>query len=149
MPVMSKFARIAPSGILTLQSDGLGESYRGALFSAQFNPHRIQVHQLEPDGSTFKTTDSDFMTSTDSDFYPTDLVEDADGSLLFCDTGAWYVDACPISRVAKPQITGSIYRIRPKRSKTVTDSWGLSLDLDALDAGNLMEHLSDERFRVR
>ncbi|MCH8217512.1 MAG: HEAT repeat domain-containing protein [Planctomycetes bacterium] len=149
MPVMSKFARIAPSGILTYQSDGLGESYRGALFSAQFNPHRIQVHQLEPDGSTFKTTDSDFMTSTDSDFYPTDLVEDADGSLLFCDTGAWYVDACPISRVAKPQITGSIYRIRPKRSKTVTDPWGLSLDLDALDAGNLMEHLSDERFRVR
>ena len=89
------------------------------------------------------------MTSTDSDFYPTDVVEDADGSLLFCDTGAWYVDACPISRVAKPQITGSIYRIRPKRSKTVSDPWGRNLDLDGLDADKLMEHLSDKRFRVR
>lgn len=149
MPVMSKFARIAPSGILTIQSDGLGESYRGALFSAQFNPHRIQAHLLEPDGSTFKTIDSDFLTSTDDDFYPTDVLEDADGSLLFCDTGAWYVDACPISRVAKPEITGSIYRIRRKGSKPVADPWGLRVDLDALKAGNLMEHLSDERFRVR
>jgi putative membrane-bound dehydrogenase-like protein len=149
MPVMSKFARIAPSGIMTFQSDGLGESFRGALFSAQFNPHRIQAHILEPDGSTFKTTDSDFMTSTDDDFYPTDVLEDADGSLLFCDTGAWYVDACPISRVAKPEITGSIYRIRRIGSKPVADPWGLSLDLDVMYAGKLIEHLSDERFRVR
>lgn len=149
MPVMSKFARIAPSGILTLQSDGLGEEFQGALFSAQFNPHRIQAHILEPDGSTFKTTDSDFLTSTDDDFYPTDVVEDGDGSLLFCDTGAWYVDACPISRVAKPEITGSIYRILREDSTPASDPWGLSLDLDAMDAGDLMEHLSDKRFRVR
>lgn len=149
MPVMSQFARIAPSGILTLQSDGLGASYRGALFSAQFNPHRIQAHILEPDGSTFQTIDSDFLTSTDDDFYPTDVVEDADGSLLFCDTGAWYVDACPISRVAKPEITGSIYRIRFKQSRSVADPWGRSLNLDTLDADEWIEHLSDKRFRVR
>ncbi|MFP6597100.1 MAG: HEAT repeat domain-containing protein, partial [Candidatus Hydrogenedentota bacterium] len=149
MPVMSKFARIAPSGIMTLESDGLGEEFQGALFSAQFNPHRIQSHILEADGSTFKTTDSDFMTSSDEDFYPTDVLEDGDGSLLFCDTGAWYVDACPISRVAKPEITGSIYRIRRIDSKSVSDSWGLDLDLDAMDPGKLVGHLSDERFRVR
>ena len=149
MPVMSKFARIAPSGILALQSDGLGEEYRGALFSAQFNPHRIQVHTLEPDGSTFRTMDSDFMTSSDDDFYPTDVLEDADGSLLFCDTGAWYVDACPISRVAKPEITGSIYRIYRKGGKSSDDPWGRSLNFAAIDANKLIEHLSDKRFRVR
>jgi hypothetical protein len=63
-------------------------------------------------GASFRTDDSDFLTSTDPDFHPTDVIEDADGSLLVLDTGAWFIDGCPISRVAKPEVKGSIYRIR-------------------------------------
>ena len=54
----------------------------------------------------------DFLTSRDPDFHPTDVIEDADGSLLVLDTGAWFIHGCPISRVAKPEIKGAIYRIR-------------------------------------
>ena len=112
MPVMTKFARIAPSGLARYRSDNFGSEYQGNLFTAQFNPHRVQRHVVHREGATFRTDDSDFLTSTDPDFHPTDVLEDADGSLLVLDTGAWFIHGCPISRVAKPEIKGAIYRIR-------------------------------------
>ena len=112
MPVMTKFARIAPAGLARYRGAAFGAEYQGNLFSAQFNPHRVQRHVLHREGATFRTEDSDFLTSRDPDFHPTDVIEDADGSLLVLDTGAWFIHGCPISRVAKPEIKGSIYRIR-------------------------------------
>ena len=67
-----------------------GPEYRENLFSAQFNPHRLQRHILSREGATFRTEDTDFLTSVDPDFHPTDVMEDADGSLLVVDTGAWF-----------------------------------------------------------
>ena len=43
---------------------------RGNLFSAQFNPHRVQRHVVHREGATFRTEDSDFLTSSDPDFHP-------------------------------------------------------------------------------
>ena len=149
MPVMTKFARIAPAGLLQYEGDGFGAEYRGALFSAQFNPHRIQVHRLAESASTYTTEDRDFLTTTDSDFYPTDILQDADGSLLMCDTGAWYVDACPISRVAKPEIKGSIYRIRKTGARLEGDGWGREIKWNTARPEELTRLLSDTRFRVR
>ncbi len=157
MPTMTKFARIAPAGFLQFQGDAFGNDYRGRLFSAQFNPHRVQAHVLRENGSTFSTDDSDFLTSTSPDFYPTDLVQDADGSLLVCDTGAWYVDACPISRIAKPEIKGSIYRIRKKTTadefawdpQALADPWGRTISWDRLPADKLALLLNDQRLYVR
>ncbi|MBI3735398.1 dehydrogenase, partial [Candidatus Sumerlaeota bacterium] len=91
MPVMSKFARIAPAGLMRYRGKGFGAEFEGNLFSSQFNPHRVQRHILARDGATFHTEDSDFLVSTDPDFHPTDVIEDADGSLLVLDTGGWYV----------------------------------------------------------
>ena len=63
MPVMTKFARIAPAGLLRYVGDQFGDQYRGNLFSAQFNPHRVQRHVLHREGATFRTDDEDFLTS--------------------------------------------------------------------------------------
>ena len=111
MPVMTKFARIAPAGLLRYRSAAFGSDYEGNLFSAQFNPHRVQRHVVHREGASFRTEDSDFLTSSDPDFHPTDVIEDADGSMIVFDTGAWFIHGCPISRVAKPEIKGGIYRI--------------------------------------
>ena len=114
MPVMTKFARIAPAGLVR---------YRGAAFGAEYRvicsaPSSIRIAcsgtSCIREGATFRTEDSDFLTSTDPDFHPTDVLEDADGSLLVMDTGAWFIHGCPISRVAKPEIKGGVYRIRKK-----------------------------------
>ena len=52
--------------------------------------------------------------SDSRDFHPTDVIEDADGSLLVIDTGPWYKLCCPTSQLAKPEVLGAIYRIRRK-----------------------------------
>lgn len=149
LPSLTKFSRIAPSGLMIYRGTAFGEEYTGDLFSAHFNPHRVQRHQLSPDGSTYVSEDSDFMTSRDPDFHPTDVIEDADGSLLVSDTGGWYVDACPISRVAKPEMRGSIYRIRKKNAPRVEDAWGTELNIAEARAPRLAALLDDPRPFVR
>ena len=74
------------------------------------------------------------MTCDDPDFHPTGLVEDADGSLLVIDTGGWFRIGCPTSQVAKPHVTGGVYRIRRKDAPKVDDPRGLRLAWDKMDA---------------
>lgn len=145
MPVMTKFARIAPAGLARYRGAGFGSDYQDNLFSAQFNPHRVQRHVVSREGSTFRTEDSDFLTSTDPDFHPTDVIEDADGSLLVLDTGAWFIHGCPISRVAKPEIKGAVYRIRKQSAPKVKDPRGDDLKLASLQPDALAPLLGDSR----
>ena len=56
------------------------------------------------------------------------MIEDADGSLLIADTGSWYMICCPTSKIAKPHVLGSIYRVQKKGSKNHEDPRGLKLD---------------------
>ena len=149
MPVMTKFARIAPAGLARYRGAAFGAQYQGNLFSAQFNPHRVQRHVLFREGASFRTEDSDFLTSSDPDFHPTDVIEDADGSLLVLDTGAWFIHGCPISRVAKPEIKGSVYRIRRTPSRAVADPRGGRLDLAAMALPEVAKLLGDARPAVR
>ncbi len=149
MPVMTKFARIAPSGLMQYRSASFGGEYPGNLFSAQFNPHRVQRHVLFREGATFRTEDSDFVTSTDPDFHPTDILEDADGSLILLDTGGWYVDACPLSKIHKGEKRGAIYRIRKAGAPPVDDPRGERLKLDSLPPVELAKLLEDARPAVR
>jgi putative heme-binding domain-containing protein len=149
MPVMTKFARIAPAGLALYRGTSFGPAFQGNLFSAQFNPHRVQRHIMSREGATFRTEDSDFLTSVDPDFHPTDVMEDADGSLLVVDTGAWFIHGCPISRVAKPEIKGSIYRIRKVGAPTVRDARGEALKLSEKAPADLASHLADPRPAVR
>src|SRR5919199_2898429 len=112
MPAVTKFARIAPAGLAYYDGAAFGAEYKGNLFSAQFNPHRVQRHILRRDGASFRTTDEDFLISDDPDFHPTDVMPDSDGSLLVLETGGWYLHSCPVSRIAKPEFKGAVYRVR-------------------------------------
>lgn len=149
MPTMTKFARIAPAGLAQYRGAHLGPEYRGNLFSAQFNPHRVQRHIVHREGASFRTDDTDFVTSDDPDFHPTEVLEDADGTLLITDTGAWYVDACPLSRIAKPELKGSIYRIVREDAARPGDPRGAKIAWDTASATELTELLRDPRPAVR
>ena len=54
----------------------------------------------------------DFLTTEDKNFHPTDVFEDADGSLIVIDTGGWFRIGCPTSQIARPEFKGAIYRVR-------------------------------------
>ncbi|MFN0109424.1 MAG: PVC-type heme-binding CxxCH protein [Blastocatellia bacterium] len=149
MPVMTRFARIAPSGLMQYRGKAFGDEYSGNLFTAQFNPHRVQRHKLFREGATFRTEDSDFVTSTDPDFHPTDILEDADGSLILLETGGWYVDACPLSKIHKGEKRGAMYRIRKTGAPKVEDPRGDKLKLETLPPAELAKLLEDTRPVVR
>lgn len=149
MPVMTKMARVAPSGLVRYRGNAFGEEYTGNLFSAEFNTGRIMRYQINTDEATYKTVDKPFITSTVDDIHLTDVLEDADGSLLVLNTGGWFITGCPLSVEAKRNVFGGIYRIKKNGSHKVEDAWGHKLSLSSISAERLVEHISDPRTAVR
>lgn len=103
MPAMTHMGPAAPCGICRYGRD---------LLVCQFNLRKVSRHVLEPFGSTWKTTDTDFLTCDHPDFHPTDVLQAPDGSVLVVDTGGWYKMCCPTSQIARPEVPGAIYRLR-------------------------------------
>ncbi|MBI1833153.1 MAG: HEAT repeat domain-containing protein [Planctomycetes bacterium] len=121
LPAIENLGWVAPSGIMRYRGRAFGDEYRNNLFTAQFNRHRIQRHVLERKGAGFVCKTEDFLTTDDKNFHPTDVFEDADGSLLVIDTGGWFRIGCPTSQIARPEIKGAIYRIRKADMKPMDD----------------------------
>jgi putative heme-binding domain-containing protein len=140
---------VALCGLVRYRSASLGEEYRDSLFTAQFNVHRVEQHRLVRAGSTYRAENKDFVTSVDYDVHLSDILEDADGSLLFVDMGAWFNFGCPTSKIAKPQVLGAIYRIRRPGAATPADPWGKSLKLETRSAAELVALVDDPRPKVR
>jgi putative membrane-bound dehydrogenase-like protein len=149
MPPVCHFGPAAPSGLTEYTSRVFGEGYRGNFFTALFNMRKVVRHELEPSGATFKSRDSDFLVADSLDFHPTDVLEDADGSLLVIDTGAWYKLCCPTSQLAKPDVLGAIYRVKRRAARGPSDPRGLTLEWDAASVEELRARLDDARPAVR
>lgn len=149
MPVLVHMGPAAPAGLERYESEVFGKEYRDNLFACQFNLHKVSRHVLTPSGATFSTQDSDFLVSDHVDFHPTDVVEDADGSLLVVDTGGWYKLCCPSSQLHKPDVLGAIYRVRRKGAPKLADPRGLKLAWTNFSAADLTGLLNDPRPAVR
>src|SRR3954452_14920011 len=102
MPILTQLGPAVPAGLTRYTSQAFGQDYHDNFFAAMFNMRKVTRIVLEPSGATFTIRDSDFLVSQDRDFHPTDVIEDADGSLVVIDTGAWYKLCCPTSQRAKP-----------------------------------------------
>ena len=130
--VMHPFIQLgaaAPSGLC--RDLGSDEEARQSdiFYAALFNKHKITKHKLKAKGVTFSAETTDLLATEDTDFHPTDVLQDPDGSLLIVDTGGWYKLCCPTSQLWKPDVLGCVYRIRrvvPGQSKPVPMSAPLS-----------------------
>jgi putative membrane-bound dehydrogenase-like protein len=143
MPVMTHLGAAAPCGLTRYESGVFGAEYQDNLFACLFNMHKVTRHVLIPDGATFKTRDEDFLVSNNLDFHPTDVIEDADGTLLVVDTGGWYKLCCPTSQLHKPDVLGAIYRIRRKNPPFLADDpRGLRIDWAKMPTRHLYLYLS-------
>jgi len=149
MPAMTDLGAAVPCGLARYESKVFGKEYQDNLFSCHFNLRRVQRHVLKQSGSTFETKDSNFLVSDNPEFHPTDVFEDADGSLVVIDTGGWYRICCPTSQIAKPDVMGGIYRIRRNDGKKINDPRGLDLKWKGFDAAHLAELLDDSRPAVK
>jgi putative membrane-bound dehydrogenase-like protein len=149
MPVLTHLGPAAPCGLHRYESHVFGKDYENNIFACLFNLQKVTRHVLTPDGATFKSQDSDFVVSDNKDFHPTDVIEDADGSLLIVDTGGWYKLCCPTSQLVKPDVLGGIYRVRKKGMVKLDDPRGLKLDWARMTARELSRLLDDRRAAVR
>ena len=149
LPMMTHLGPAAPCGLARYESSVFGGEFQNNLFVCQFNLHKVSRHVLVPEGSTFKTLDSDFVVSDNTDFHPTDVLEDADGSLLIVDTGGWYKLCCPTSQLAKPDVLGAIYRVRRNGAPKVADPRGLKLAWKDVPVTNLMTRLEHPQSIIR
>ena len=149
LPALSHLGAAAPCGLTRYESAVFGPAFENNLFACLFNMHKVTRHSLEPHGASFKSRDEDFVVSNKLDFHPTDVLEDADGSLIVIDTGGWYKLCCPTSQLWKPDVLGAIYRIRRDRAPRVDDPRGLALDWSTADVEDLAKLLDDDRPAVR
>jgi putative membrane-bound dehydrogenase-like protein len=156
MPVLTHLGPAAPCGLHRYEGKALGREYEDNVFACLFNLHKVTRHVLEPEGATFHSRDEDFVVSSNLDFHPTDVIEDADGSLLILDTGGWYKLCCPTSQLVKPDVPGGIYRVRrkdapgkPGAQQVAADPRGRKLKWEGLSPADLASRLADPRPAVR
>ncbi|HYG73674.1 MAG TPA: PVC-type heme-binding CxxCH protein [Planctomycetota bacterium] len=143
LPQMSFHGTSAASGMAVYHGAQWGTEYSGNMFTTQFNLHKVLRLVTRKQGSTYTAEAVEFLSSSRNDFFPTDVIQDADGSLLVIDTGGWYIH-CPTASSAKAASSGGIYRIRKKDAPPVADPWG-----KALDWSNPQAYLDDPRWAVR
>ena len=149
LPALVPHTATAPSGLTSYFGDTWGQEYQHNLFTSHFNTGKILRHRLTPQGGTFAAETMDFATPTQDDVHFTDVLQDADGSLLVVDTGGWFRACCPASGTSKPEVFGGIYRISRDESPLVVDSYGNALEWERATARELAERLKDRRFAVR
>lgn len=144
-----RFGHVAVSGSMRYSSGVMDHRWRNNHFVTFFNSGKVVRLELAREGSSYRATQREFLSCDSPDFHPTDVLEDADGSLLIIDTGGWFYRGCPTSQHAKPEILGAIYRIRRKGMTPLVDPWGQQMDWARLTNEQLARHLNDSRFKVR
>ena len=149
MPILDPLSAAAGSGLERYNGDAFGPDYRDNLFLCQFNLRKVSRHILKPAGATYTTEDSDFVSSDFVDFHPTDVLADADGSLLVIDTGGWYKLCCPTSQLWKPDVLGGIYRVRRTGGTPTPDARGRQINWNNRSAQQLWNDLADVRPALR
>jgi putative membrane-bound dehydrogenase-like protein len=110
MPVVHNFGHVAVSGCSFWRSQP-----GSPLYVTHFNTQRLVRMDLKKQGASYQATESEFLKIHDPDVHLTDVFEDRDGSLLVIDTGGWFRIGCPSGLMAKPDVLGAVYRIRPNQ----------------------------------
>ncbi|MCA9149355.1 MAG: HEAT repeat domain-containing protein [Planctomycetales bacterium] len=149
LPALVPMSATAPSGCMIYRGTALGGQMRGDLFGSYFNTGKILRHRLRRQGATFSARTEDFLVPLTGDVHFTDVLEDADGTMLAIDTGGWFRRCCPTSQIAKPEILGGIYRVRRVGASTIGDPFGEALQVSISPDDEVIALLADLRPAVR
>lgn len=119
MPVMYNFGHVAVSGCAFWHAWPSASKTAQQFMVTHFNTQRLVRMELMPEGSTYKAVENEFLKMHNPDIHLTDVMEDPrDGSLLLLDTGGWFRIGCPASLMAKADLLGAVYRIKPRQTQS-------------------------------
>lgn len=120
MPVMYNFGHVAVSGCCFWKGYPSQSKDAQQFMVTHFNTQRLVRMELTPSGSTYKAVENEFLKLYNPDIHLTDVMEDPrDGSLLLLDAGGWFRIGCPSSLMAKSDLLGAVYRIKPAKPNAV------------------------------
>lgn len=136
-------------GTMRYRSQQFGPEFRETLITTHYMTHKLVRSSLVREGATFRAEDTDFLVSPDPHLRLTDVLEDADGSLLMIDMGAWFTYGFLGNVQPRPEMLGAIYRIRRTGAPPVSDPRGRLLRLEERSAPELAALLDDARPTVR
>lgn len=164
-PCIQEFARTGPllgvakrysvelpaalCGTMRYRSAGFGPEFQDALITTHYMTHKLVRSALIREGATFRAEDTDFLVSADPHLRLTDVLQDADGSLLVTDMGAWFTYGFLGNVLPRPEMLGAIYRIRRVGQPPVADPRGNGMRIMERSADELVELLDDPRPAVR
>ncbi len=136
MPHEGDEARFSHSFVI-YEGDGLPERYYGKMFSILPLQNRVQVSDIIPDGSSFRTVDTERAVETDDKWFrPVDIKAGPDGAIYLAD---WY--DIRLTHVDPKdnwdRSNGRIFRLASKDRKPAG-----AIDLSKLSASELGELLS-------
>ncbi|MDI1315313.1 PVC-type heme-binding CxxCH protein [Prosthecobacter sp.] len=148
MPVMYNFGHVAVSGSCFWKNYGSANKSAQQFMVTHFNTQRLVRMELTPSGSTYKAVENEFLKLHNPDIHLTDVMEDPrDGSLLLIDTGGWFRIGCPASLMAKSDLLGAIYRIKPKKPRLAIRSTDDSVRKTELQSQIVALKSNDEHAR--
>jgi putative membrane-bound dehydrogenase-like protein len=124
-------------GGIVYQGDSFPERFRGKLIAADLLGHALYWHDLEPYGSSFRSSHGgELLLASDAAFAPSDVTVGPDGSVYVCD---WHD-----KRTAHPDpdaewdcSRGRIYKIESRRTRPYSGQ-----DLRKLSSARLVALLS-------
>ncbi|MEX0712943.1 MAG: PVC-type heme-binding CxxCH protein, partial [Pirellulales bacterium] len=120
----------------------LPAGYHGRLFAVAPLLNHVVYSHIEPDGSSFKTTDAGYaVTSRDPWFRPVDIKVGPDGALYVADMHEPQIAHLRHHEGMIEKSTGRIYRLRPKAGG---EKPAKPFDLAALESGALVALLDHE-----
>ena len=152
MPVMHNFGHVAVSGACFWKSfpENRGADAPLQFLVTHFNTQRVVRMELSRQGSTYRAVENEFLKLTDPDVHFTDVIEAPDGSLIVLNTGGWFRLGCPSSLMAKPDVLGSVLRIRSTAlSQKVSGAWQQPYRPIGTSANELIAGLADTDPQVR
>jgi putative membrane-bound dehydrogenase-like protein len=150
MPVVHNFGHVAVSGFTRYRSGVMNPAWKDDLFITFFNTQKVVRVKTMPVGATYQATEHEFLKLNNPDAHFTDVIEDADGSLLVLDSGGWFRIGCPSSIAEKPDLRGAIYRVQKKKRIPIADPYGTEIAWQSLGREEIAGlGKSDSRWMVR
>ncbi|NOX98155.1 MAG: sulfatase-like hydrolase/transferase [Verrucomicrobia bacterium] len=145
------FGHVAVSGMMRYRSGSVNPDWKDNIFTTHFNTQQITRTIIKQEGSTYASVKTEpFIKINDPGVHITDVLEDPNGDLLVIDTGGWFRQGCPNSQVARPDISGAIYRIRkPGLRDKKADQWGNKLDWKKASFDEVVHRLNNDSFSIR
>jgi hypothetical protein len=110
----------SPTGILVYEGNLLPDVFRNQIIHCDAGPRVVRAYPAQPDGAGFKASTVDIVSSTESDkwFRPSDVCVAPDGAVYIADWNDAGVGGHNMEDRKLDAMTGRVYRVAPKGSKS-------------------------------